>query len=181
MLFRSGSEYRARLREVALKPDRVEGEMVVFASAKLDVARSPSRIEAVLAARPTGWLPASIELAWQDDIARLREVAPPHPDRRWRFPLREEVEVHAATQLGLGLLVPLDWHSRSPDAIFPAAEVDLEMTSLEGASGTRIEVRARILAPAAHDRQSAHREGAERFARRLMARIGARLVGTVAA
>lgn len=162
-------------------PDHTEGAPVLFATAKLDVARSPSQVEAVLAARLAGWLPASVELAWQDDIARLREVAPPPGDRRWRFPLREEVEVHAATWLGHELLVPLDWLSGSPDAVFPAAEVDLEVTPLDGASGTRIELRARITALAARESRPAQRAAAQRFARRLMARLGIRLVGTVAA
>lgn len=135
----------------------------------------------MMATSPAGWLPASVELAWQDDIARLREVAPPPADRRWRFPLREEVEVHAATQLDHELVVPLGWLSKSPEAIFPAAEVDLEVTPLEGARGTRIELRARITAPAAGDRQSTQRAAAQRFASRLMTRIGTRLVGTLAA
>ena len=158
---------------------------VLFASAKLDLARSPSRVEVLMATSPAGWLPASVELAWQDDIAWLQEVAP-RAGGHWRFPLREEVEVHAATQLAHELLVPLGWLSESPDAIFPAAEVDLEVTPLEGASGTRIELRARISAPAAWDghsaqRAAAQRAAAQRFSSRLMARIGVRLVGAVVA
>jgi hypothetical protein len=69
----------------------------------------------------------------------------------------------------------------SSDAIFPAADVDLEATPLEGAFGTRVEQRARFTVPAVRHGDPALRAAAQRYAQRLLARIGAHLVSYSAA
>jgi hypothetical protein len=156
--------------------DPIDTQTVLFASATLDVARPPREVEATLREGPAGWLTGLIEEAWQAEGGLLPQLS---PDGRGRFPLREEAEVHSAVQLGEGLLVPLGWHSLSPDAIFPSAEIDLEAT--QSATGTRIEPRARLTTSTTHAADPAMVQAAWQYVCELTARMGAHLLSHLAA
>ena len=152
---------------------------MLFASSQLDVARSPRQVEAALREQPAGWLTVLFEEAGQADWELLQQLAPESSPRR--FPRREEVKVRPAVQINSALLLPLDWRSSSPDAIFPAAELDLEAAPLEGAIGTRIELRARLTAPGGREPDPALLEGAQQYVRELTARICAHLLSHLVA
>ena len=159
--------------------DPIDTQTVLFASATLDVARPPREVEATLREGPAGWLTGLIEEAWQAEGGLLPQLS---PDGRGRFPLREEAEVHSATQLGEGLLVPLGWHSLSTEAIFPSAEMDLEATPLvESATGTRLELRARLTTATARAADSALVEAAQQYVCELTARVSAHLLSHLVA
>ena len=160
--------------------DQIDAQAVLFASSTLDVARSPHQVEAALREQPAGWLAGLIEDAWRADVGLLQRLG--LGDGRGRLPLREEAEVHPAIQLGDSLLVPLGWHSLSPDAIFPTAEIDLEAAALDdGAVCARIELRARLTAARARVADPALVEAVGQYMRELTARIGAHLLSHLAA
>ena len=159
--------------------DHVKAPAVLFVSSQLDIPRLPSQIEAAFCQPPEGWLPGLIEEAGRADAELLRQLAP--EAGRCRFPLGEEVRVRPAVRVDGALLLPLEWSGLSPEAIFPAAELDLEAAPLEAAIGTRIELRARLTVVAARHADPALLAAAQEYAQRLLARIGAHLVSDAAA
>lgn len=160
-----------------MTPDRTEAAPVLFACTERDVACSPTQVEAVLGEQQSGWLAGLVEEAGQTARERLQ-----HLDAGGRrFPTQEEVKIHPMIRLGSELVLPLDVRSCSEDAVFPVAEVDLEVAPLQEAASTRIELRARFRASVGRDRTSAALAVAQSFTHRLAALISARLLGHLAA
>ena len=118
--------------------------LVTFASADIEVARPFGELEAVLRESPPTWLAALIEEAGKDSSELLDTVGP--VGSGYRFPILEEVKVHPALQVDGGLVVPLEWGSAAPDAIFRVGEADLLVIPAEEPTRAQIDLRVRVSA-----------------------------------
>jgi hypothetical protein len=153
--------------------------VVMFASAEVEVGHPFAEVQAILEGG-SAWLPGLIEEAGRDTFQLLDTVT--RAGSAPRFPVRQEVRIHPPVHWD-GLVLPTDWTSTAPEALFRAGELDLEALPLEQPDRTqiRVDVRFRVAADGAGERSEGVMETAQAYTRRLAELIAAHLHHQVAA
>lgn len=155
--------------------------MVTFARSIFDVTRPRAAVEAALGETPAAWLADLVDQVGKASSDLILGLGPAAAGRR--FPVYDEIRVHTLVLLHRDgpLLLPVSLSSSSSEAVFTAAEADLE-AARHGSGHTRIELSARYTTnPALVCDRRVFRWMTQDYTRRLGARIADHLLGTAAA